>query len=490
MSPNYTGTTANKFLRLPNDEVFNYNLWDVRWTSELFFALQRELKGNKMVQPQGNSQWDYYEANVLPLCDSVLAMRRRGIPVSKEAKRRYSLSLTVELRHCDKWLCDRATADGFTYTDKFPNSNKQAGEYLYDTLGLKPLPKTKKRAARSVSQEALLGVYKKLRKKDQRHIEVLERFLHRSRLATIKARYLGFPVERDGRIRPNLKVAGTKTFRYAATDPAIQQWPEEVRHFVEAPPGFTLVSADYSQLEARILAILAGDNVSLAVFDSGEDIHVANACDLFGYTRAQYQELAPVVRKSARGYGKYFLYRISYGGEAGGVEAKAVCPCPKCVDKVPPVASLTRKQAAEAGERWYAAHPAVRTFQAELCASVRKHHYYDSPFGLRRWVGKAWGADLEREIKNLPMQTNAALLMNQRQLRLDEAGIPLILQHHDSFLALVPDADVSYTVSTLREVMEAPAPELGGHIFPVDVVAGQNWGHYDPERNPSGLRDI
>jgi DNA polymerase I-like protein with 3'-5' exonuclease and polymerase domains len=132
----------------------------------------------------------------------------------------------------------------------------------------------------------------------------------------------------------------------------------------------------------------------------------------------------------------------------------------------------------------------VKAFQDELCESVRKNHYYDSPFGVRRWISKSWGKDLEREVKNIPEQLNAALIMNESQVLLHRRRAPIILQRHDEFLLEIPEADLDMWVETLREVMERPIPQLGGAIFPIDIQVGKNYGAYHKDTNPYGMRDI
>ena len=130
----------------------------------------------------------------------------------------------------------------------------------------------------------------------------------------------------------------------------------------------------------------------------------------------------------------------------------------------------------EAGERWFKLHPAVPKFQEETASFIRKHHYYQSPMGGRRWIAKPWGPELERETKNLPMQFGGALLMNQRQVALDRLGAPIVFQMHDSFLLEVPDGEVDFWADLVQTIMEGPIEGLGGVSIPVDVKVGKSWG--------------
>ena len=126
---------------------------------------------------------------------------------------------------------------------------------------------------------------------------ILEALFHRSRLQTIDERYLNVEPHPDGRVRARVKMYGTKTYRFAYAEPALQQMPPECRHFFVPPPGSILISVDYSQLEARLLAYLAHDETSIRVFQAGGDVHTANAADLFNLTTTE-------VGKAARNFAK------------------------------------------------------------------------------------------------------------------------------------------------------------------------------------------
>jgi len=449
------------------------------------------------------NQWNYFNEMVLPLMKAVVYMQQLGIPINRAAKRKYTVQLTWRLKKTDDEIRQIADTVGFSYTDKFPNSDQQVAKLLFepDYCGLKVAKRTGKTKRPSVDQESLLRVLRDLRKKDEQYRRLVLCLLHRSRLQTVRERYLGFNVEADGRVRPLVKLHGTKTFRYAVAEPPAQQWPEEVKHFVAVDlEGSTtgsiteesrlLVAADYSQLEARLLAILAGDTTSIRVFESGGDVHAQNARDLFGYSKEEWEALDPTVRKAARANAKGFLYGLSYGGDPKTQKIKERCPCDECSAGMPDYQPLSRPALAAAAKRWFLKHPQVKKFQADLCDSVRRHHYYESPFGVRRWVSKPWGKDLEREVKNIPEQLNAALIMNGSQVELHRRRIPIILQRHDEFLVEIPEADLNRTVETLREVMERPIPEFDGAIFPIDIQVGQNYGTYHPTKNPNGMREL
>jgi DNA polymerase-1 len=474
----YSATLDHAFLKLPNTILGVYNAHDSYYTAKLAGPLIAEVQSN------GAAHWNYYQQWIEPLQYAVINMQRRGLLLDRVALRKYRHELRKELSETDELICKAAGDPDFN-----PNSDAQVRRLLFGRLDLKPAGKTDG-GAPSVDLENLTRVLRDLRVKDEPHRELLLNLFHRSRLQTIYERYLKLEPGPDGRVRPHVKITGTKTWRFAYADPAAQQFPPEARHVFTAAPGHVFVQRDYSQVEARILAVLSGDETSLEVFRTGGDVHIRNACDLFRLSDDQWKGLGSG-GKAYRNTAKSFLYGISYGGKGDTIKTKTFCPCPRCAAKVPPTLELTRPQMKVLAEQWFQKHPAVRRFQRELAEGVQRCHHYDSPFGMRRWFSKPWGSELDRELKNVPEQMNAALLMIQRQVELDRIEAPIVLQMHDSFLLEVPEARVDYWIDATRSIMEQPCPELGGWVYPTDVEVGRNWGAYDrdnPERNPDGLR--
>jgi len=154
-----------------------------------------------------------------------------------------------------------------------------------------------------------------------------------------------------------------------------------------------------------------------------------------------------------------------------------LCLHPLCEEANPPTLHLKRAEMKAAAERWHRIHFKVARFQEETAKFVRANHYYQSPLGARRWIAKPWGHELDRELKNLPMQFGGALLMNQRQAELDLLDCPIILQMHDSFLLEVPDGMVDHWAWKVKEVMEAPIEGLDGVSIPADIETGKDWGN-------------
>jgi DNA polymerase-1 len=450
------------------DEFCHRNAWDCVVTAHLFARLLIELRDNE--------QLDFYEARVWPVVEAVLNMQRRGLLLNTQAKTNYRRKVRRELKETDDAIQSFAEGHGFDGGAGFNiDSPKQRASLLFDHLGLRP-PKTTESGHRSTDQDALVRLLRSLRKRDEGCRTLLEHMFHRSRLHTIDIRYLELDPGMDGRVRPSIKAVGTETGRLAYADPPLQQFPPEARHIFEAPEGYRYLAGDYSQLEARIMAILSADQSSLRAFGSGEDVHAQNARDLFGWSVDAWEQLDDGRRKASRDFAKSFLYGMSYGGAADTMRNKLFCPCPKCVDKVPSSLEMGPKAKAEAMERWLTKHPVVGRWRNNLVKQVFANRTYINSLGRKRYFFQPPGDGLRREVYNFPIQSTAADIVNNAMIQLDTLGAPIVLQMHDSFMLEVPEGELDKWASTLKEVMEQPIPQLQNHSFPVELTSGQSWG--------------
>ena len=489
----YAANTKHKFLNIENTTMFTYNAWDCRATAELDIALRKEMESDRF-----NKQTEWYDTVVTPLQYAVMDMESRGIPVDLAKRKQFTQRIALELFSSTEKVRAYATATGFTFTDKFPNSDQQLRAFLFTHLGVLPAGRTNKGKGSdySVDLKNLVSVIKKLRKKDEPHREMLYALTHRSRIQTVYERYCTFPV-RASRVYPTVKLTGTKTFRYAYKAPAVQQFPPETRVFLGAAGrsfGPLLLGVDYSQLEARILAIHSKDEVSITCFRTGQDVHAQNARDLFGISESAWTAMGKAKSEPIRSHAKGFLYRISYGGEGNTEAGKEYCPCPKCTELVPPTLGLSKADELAAEARWFKAHAPVRSFQEELVSSVARDGYYENAFGVRRYVATpAWDSAGRREILNIPMQFTAACIVNAAQVRLFKHGAPIFLQWHDAFYFELSErhggAVVDQTIADYKGLMEEPVSEMDNWVFPCDAEIGYNLGKKSKE-NPGGLEKV
>jgi DNA polymerase I-like protein with 3'-5' exonuclease and polymerase domains len=488
---------AHAMLQQPDETLRSYNLWDCVATARIAKAMIQEMRDNR--------QYEFWHRSFWPLVEPVLAMQRRGLGLDVKAMRDLEHRLKLELLEIDTaiisndpatgWLRAKEAAqkeEGFDEKDwvcpydlkkavgapcgKSPNglnSSDRVGVFLFDTLGLKTGGSTAT-GRRSVNQEALMRVLGGLRKKDEHARPVIYDLFHRSRLKTILQRYLHMVPDADGRLRPNVKMAGTETGRFAYSKPALQQAPPEIREIFVPASGCVFVSADYKQLEARISAYLTEDHRDIAVFEDPEqDIHTATALELFG------DSIDPTNKsqfKAARNYAKTFRYRLMYGGNPDTLKSKTYCPCPRCEEHLPPTMNLPKLKIKESQERWLSNHSRIQSWRGEVSKAVGYDRSYTNPFGRKRfYFGPA--SAVRRECWNWPIQSTAADLINRAMVNGHRRyQLPFVLQMHDELMMEVPEGDLNASIAQLREVMEEPVPELGGVSFPVDVDVEVRWG--------------
>lgn len=455
--------TNHKWLNIPDGELAVYNGIDVLATAQSALSLVEEARDHEMLA--------FWETEVWPMASAIVAMQRHGLWVDQAARATYTHSVYAELEEVDSELL--AAAPGYLSepTPLYPNSlgsGQKVAKWLFEDLGLRSTKKTETGRS-SVDQEALLGVWRNLRKKDEPVKRHLENLLHRSRLKTISQRYLGFDVQLDGRIRPTIKMIGTETGRLAYSDPPIQQWPEECRVMISAPPGSVLVTCDYEQLEARIAAVLFKVGRDLDILASGEDLHAITAREAFAITEREWGSMDPHSRKGRRNYSKAFRYRIIYGGDpnqVGALGAKVFCPCPR--HKHDPIVNLEPGTIIEASRRFLANRPEIESSRYRLLDEVRKTHALRTPLGRKRlFFGPV--DSIKREIYNFPIQSTAADLINRAMRRLHKQNAPIFLQWHDSLGVEAPLADAERWGNQVRAAMTAPCPELSGTVFPVEL---------------------
>jgi DNA polymerase-1 len=465
-----TVLTNHRWLTTPHDTLTRYNRLDCVATAKLVPKVKRALLQS------GNAA--FWKDSFWPMAQVTVDMQRLGVgELDKEERNAYRRRLRTDIGELESNILSGTGGD---YTDKLFNSPKQLARLLYDEWQLKSPPATLKRPARSTDLSALAWVLDNLRQRDEAYRGRLHDLFHRSRLQTILERYLSIEGDPDGRVRPTIKLTGTETLRLAYSGgpgEAVQQWPGECRSLIRAAPGKVFVSRDYSQLEARILAVLSNDQPSLEAFRLGRDIHTLNAASLFGVDYFQEGDTARAP-EALRNYAKTFLYGISYGGKAESIKMKVFCPCYRCREKAPEQVNLRRDEVKDAADRWARAHFRVMEWRKELVEGVYGHgrnRTWTSPFGFKRRMWEPY-SDGERSLMNLPMQHCASQIVNRAMIRLHALGAPIVLQMHDEIVLEVPILKSDVAMEQLRAVMEMPVPELGRTVFPTKGGISDNWG--------------
>lgn len=343
------------------------------------------------------------------------------------------------------------------------DSPKQLSEVLFDELGLTPKKKTRSGYSTNAS------VLKEL---TEEH-ELPGLMLEYREYAKIKSTYIdALPRMRaeDGRVHTSFNEMVTTTGRLSSSDPNLQNIPvrtdfgRQIRTcFVPLGEGEVFVSADYSQIELRLLAHLSGDEHLIASFNSGEDFHASTASRVFG---VPMDDVTPQMRSRA----KAVNFGIVYGQQAYGLSQSLHIPF---------------YEAKEMIDRYFEVHPGVRTYLDDVVAQAHKDGYAITLFGRRRYIPELKAKNAaqrgfgERTAMNHPMQGTAAdiikLAMRQAQDELvaRDLGTRLMLQVHDELDLSVPESEVEEVSDLLTSVMESVV-ELSVPLL-VDVSAGANW---------------
>ena len=398
-----------------------------------------------------------YDAIDLPLVGVLACMERTGAALDVDHLKALNESTGAEV---DRLRAAIYASAGHEFNVDSP---KQLSEVLFDELGLTPKKKTRSGYSTNAS------VLKELT--DEHELPGL--MLEYREYAKIKSTYIdALPRMRaeDGRVHTSFNEMVTTTGRLSSSDPNLQNIPvrtdfgRQIRTcFVPLNEGEVFVSADYSQIELRLLAHLSGDEHLIASFNSGEDFHASTASRVFG---VPMDDVTPQMRSRA----KAVNFGIVYGQQAYGLSQSLHIPF---------------YEAKEMIDRYFEVHPGVRTYLDDVVAQAHKDGYATTLFGRRRYIPELKAKNAaqrgfgERTAMNHPMQGTAAdiikLAMRQVQDELvtRDLGTRLMLQVHDELDLSVPESEVEEVSDLLTSVMESVV-ELSVPLL-VDVSAGANW---------------
>jgi len=343
-------------------------------------------------------------------------------------------------------------------------SPKQLQEILFDKLGIKPTKKTPSGAPSTdedVLQELALDhplpkvllEYRGLAKLKSTYTDKLPRMINAS----------------TGRVHTSYNQAVAITGRLASSDPNLQNIPvrsaegRRIREAFIAPAGSVIVSADYSQIELRIMAHLSQDAGMLKAFANNEDIHRHTAAEIFGV------ELTAVDSEQRR-YAKVINFGLIYGMSAFGLAQNL---------------NIDRASAQSYIERYFARYPGVRDYMQSTRDMAKQRGFVETYFGRRLWVPEINSpngmrrAGAERAAINAPMQGTAADLIKLAMIAVDqwlgEAKLQtkLIMQVHDELVLEVPESELAVVKAKLTELMQGVA-QLSVPLL-VEVGVGKNW---------------
>ena len=400
--------------------------------------------------------WELYQTVELPLCPVLAEMEQEGFLIDRKALAEFGDMLSGRIQTAQKNIFDLA-GEEFNI-----NSTQQLGRILFDQMGLPPVKKTK------TGYSTNADVLDKLRGSHPIIGEILE-YRQLTKLKSTYADGLGKVIAPDGRIHTCFQNTVTATGRLSSTEPNLQNIPirtelgAQLRKMFVAPAGRVLVDADYSQIELRLLACMAGDRAMIDGFNSGEDIHRITASQVFGVPQ---EEVTPQMRRSAKAVNFGIVYGISPFSLSQDI-------------------GVTVAQAKEYMEKYFQHYSGVRSYMDGVVARARADGYVTTLFARRRWVPELKSSNFntrsfgERVALNAPIQGTAADIIKVAMIRVRDRLLAeglkgrLVLQVHDELIVECPEEEAEAVRRLVKEEMEAvislPVPLVA------DTAVGRSW---------------
>lgn len=425
-------------------------VWEAKTISRLY-----PLLGAKLEEEELTHLMDTVE---LPLVEVLAAMEQNGVYVNRAHLAEKTEEVADRLQTIEQSIYEMA---GHTFN---LNSPKQLGTVLFEELDLPVRKKTK--TGYSTNAEVLESL--------RLEHPIVEQILAYRLWSKLKSTYLdgitGLIRTDTGRVHTSFNQTVTATGRLSSSDPNLQNIPvrtEEgrmIRALFEPGEGYDyLLSADYSQIELRLLAHMSGDENFIDAFKRGQDIHARTAAEVFGIP---LEEVTPELRRHAKAVNFGIVYGISDFGLARNLH-------------------ISRKEAGDYISRYFERYPGVRAFMDKVVAEAHETGYVTTMFGRRRELPAIKSRNFnqrmlaERMAMNTPIQGTAAdvikLAMIAAYHRLKEAGVKsrILLQVHDELVLEVVESELDVVQAILRESMEHVV-ELSVPLS-IDIHWGRNW---------------
>lgn len=410
---------------------------------------------------EDNSLSHLYSDIEEPLMLVLAKMERDGVKVDLRQLDEFAAGLRKEMNEREARIREMADEPELNIS-----SPKQVGEVLFDKLALDPKAKKTGRGSYPTDEATLMAL------EDKHPIidEILEFRAVKKLLSTYIEPFPSFVSPSDGRVHTTFNQALTATGRLSSSNPNLQNIPirtergKEIRKaFVAGEPDGVIVSADYSQIELRIMAHISQDQHLIQAFREGRDIHSATAEKIFGIS---HDEVTPDQRRIA----KTANFGIMYGISSFGLAQRL---------------GISRTEAKKLIDDYFAAFPAIRSFIDDTIASARENGYVETLFGRRRYLpdissrNATVRALAERTAVNAPIQGTAADIIKMAMINVDrkmrEAGLKsrMVLQIHDELLFDTVHDEIDTLMSIVKEQMEH-VTELSVPLT-VECNYGKNW---------------
>ena len=450
-----SGKAQIGFDRVPLERATAYAAEDADVTLRLWRVLKPRLVASGLTTT--------YETLERPLVPVLMHMERRGIAIDRQILSRLSGDFAQGMARLEAEIHEKAGEPVNI------GSPKQLGDLLFGKLGL---PGAKKTATGAWATGA--DVLQDLA--DQGH-ELPRLILDWRQLSKLKSTYTdalpGYVHPETHRVHTSFALAATTTGRLSSSEPNLQNIPvrteegRKIRSAFVATPGHKLVSADYSQIELRVLAHMAEIPQLRQAFADGIDIHAMTASEMFGVPVAG---MDPMVRRRA----KAINFGIIYGISAFGLAVQL---------------GIGREEAGAYIKKYFERFPGIRDYMEATKAACRRDGYVTTVFGRRAHYPEiaaknpSLRAFNERAAINAPIQGSAADVIRRAMIRMEPAleqaklSARMLLQVHDELIFEVPDAEIEATLPVVRHVMETAAEPAVTLRVPlkVDARAAHNW---------------
>ena len=446
------GVNQITFDQVDINNAKNYAAEDADVTLQLFNHLK------KLLQEEEKLPFIYNEIEI-PAMKALIDIERNGVLIDEKILHQQSHAIGEKLIQLEKKAFDLA---GQPFNLSSP---KQLQEILFEKLGIKPIKKTPK-GAPSTGEEVLQELAE--------NYPLPKIILEHRGLAKLKSTYTDklprMINTKTGRVHTSYNQAVAITGRLASSDPNLQNIPirtedgRRVREAFVANTNNKILSADYSQIELRIMAHLSGDEGLIAAFRNNEDIHKATASDIFS---CGLQD----VTQEQRRYAKVINFGLIYGMGVYGL-AKNL--------------NIERSAAQSYIEKYFSKYPKVRNYMEDAKSFAKQYGYVETLFGRRLWTPEINGSNgmrraaAERAAINGPMQGTAADLIKLAMIKIHDwilqnknlKGL-MIMQVHDELVFEVPEEEIVIFKKTIKDLMENVA-KLNVPLI-VDIGEGNNW---------------
>jgi DNA polymerase-1 len=378
----------------------------------------------------------------MPLCEALAAMEHYGVKTDTDGIKEFGESLKIKISQLTEDIYDYAGGE-FKIS-----SPKQLGEILFEKLGLPAKKKTK--SGYSTNAEVLEGIADK-------H-PIVPLILEYRTLTKLNSTYVDGllkEVRADGRVHSVFKQTETRTGRISSTEPNMQNIPvrkeigRNMRKFFIAEEGYTLLDADYSQIELRVLASVCGDENMQEAFREGKDIHTSTAAQVFGLPE---DFVSPEMRSAAKAVNFGIIYGIgafSLSKDIGVSVAEAKKYIQSYLDN----------------------YPKVSEFMDKTVEDGIRNGYVTTIFGRRRYIPElSASAPIQGAAADI---IKIAMVKVYSRLKKELPEARLILQVHDELIVEVPESDKDKAAAILKEEMESAC--VLSVPFTVDIGEGKSW---------------